>query len=308
MTNKTVILPGGTGFLGQHLAYFLKNRGYNIVILSRGDDKVENGIEYIHWDGKILGRWTKYLDGSLAIINFTGRSVNTIYTEERKKEIIESRVDSVRVLIEAILQSQNPPTVFIQAASLAIYGNTTALCDENAPLGQGFSADVCKRWEHEFFKTDLPKTRKVLYRIGFALGKDGGALDPLRKLTKYYMGGTIGSGNQYISWIHIDDLNRMLLFALQREDLEGIYNATGVNPATNKEFMSTLREVLGMPWSPPVPSFLVKIGAYLIMQSDPSLALAGRRCVPKRLLEEGFNFNYTNLQAALAQLTVGERD
>ncbi|MDQ6788816.1 MAG: DUF1731 domain-containing protein, partial [Acidobacteriota bacterium] len=174
--------------------------------------------------------------------------------------------------------------------------------DENAPLGEGFSVEVCKLWEAEFFNRQLPETRKVLFRIGFVLEKNGGALESLQKVTKFYLGGTIGSGKQYISWLHIKDLNRMFEFAVENETVEGIYNATGVNPVTNAEFMKTLRDVMGMPWSPPAPAFAVKIGATLFMRADPSLALTGRNCIPKKLRDENFQFEYTDLTQTLDQI------
>ena len=300
--NKKIILAAGSGFLGQSAAAYFHSLGYDIVILTRGAEKTQNGIVYLHWDGKTIGAWSREIDDSFAVINFAGRSVNCLYTDTNRKEIINSRVDSVCVLTEAILHSTSPPAVFIQAASLAIYGDTTALCDESAPLGSGFSSDVCRRWEDEFYKTDLPQTRKILFRIGFALGRGGGAIEPLTKLTKLFLGGTIGSGTQYISWFHIEDLNRMFDFVLNNEKAKGTFNATGIDPVTNATFMRSLRKVLHMPWSPPVPSWLVKIGAYLIMRTDPVLALTGRKCIPKKLQDMGFQIKHTDLIKTLEEV------
>ena len=300
--NKKIILAAGSGFLGQSAAAYFHSLGYDIVILTRGAEKTQNGIVYLHWDGKTIGAWSREIDDSFAVINFAGRSVNCLYTDTNRKEIINSRVDSVCVLTEAILHSTSPPAVFIQAASLAIYGDTTALCDESAPLGSGFSSDVCRLWEDEFYKTDLPQTRKILFRIGFALGRGGGAIEPLTKLTKLFLGGTIGSGTQYISWFHIEDLNRMFDFVLNNEKAKGTFNATGIDPVTNATFMRSLRKVLHMPWSPPVPSWLVKIGAYLIMRTDPVLALTGRKCIPKKLQDMGFQIKHTDLIKTLEEV------
>ncbi len=295
-------MPGGSGFLGRSAAEFFRRKGYDVIVFSRGKEKFEDGIRFVNWDAETSGEWTKYLENSVAVINFTGKSVNCLYTEENKREIIDSRVDSVQVLTDAILRCENPPKVFVQAGSLAIYGDTTAVCDENAPFGEGFSVEVCKMWEAEFFKRELPETRKVLFRIGFVLEKNGGALESLQKVTKFYLGGTIGSGRQYISWLHISDLNRMFEFAVENETVEGIYNATSVKAVTNAEFMKTLRGVMGMPWSPPAPAFAVKIGAALIMRADPSLALTGRNCIPKKLQDENFHFEYTDLEKTLDQI------
>ena len=200
------------------------------------------------------------LEGAEAIINFAGRTVNCLYTAKNRKEIINSRLDSVQVLHRALRQCQQPPKVFIQAGSLAIFGDTREECDEEAPHGEGFSVEVCQRWEEAFFAVDHPETRQVVLRIGFVLGRDGGALEPLQKLARFGLGGKIGSGKQYISWIHIEDLNRMIRYGMDRP-LEGVYNATGPTPVTNDTFMATLRKAMGKGWAPPAPTPLVKLGA-----------------------------------------------
>jgi uncharacterized protein (TIGR01777 family) len=300
--SKKVILAGGSGFLGKSLAAFLTERGYQVVILTRGKSNIHAGIKYVHWDGANLGFWADEIDGSYAVVNFTGKSVNCIYTKKNREEIISSRLNSVKVLREANRRSEHPPQAFVQAGSLAIFGDTREVCDEDAPHGKGFSVDVCQRWEEEFFKEELPKTRQVLLRIGFALGKNGGALEPLKRLVRLNLGGTAGSGKQYISWQHVDDLNEMFLRAIEDDCFTGIYNATGPNPVTNKEFMRTLRKVMGKGWAPPAPAPLVRLGAYLVMRTEPSLALTGRNCIPKKLLEQGFKFRYTDLEKTLEDL------
>lgn len=300
--SKKVILAGGSGFLGKALASFLTQKGYEVVIFTRGDSHERQQIRYVHWDGKTPGEWTREIDGSLAVVNFTGKSVNCIYTEKNKDEIVRSRIDSVQVLTDAIRACSNPPGVFIQAGSLAIFGDTQNECDEDAPHGSGFSVSVCEQWEHAFFASELMDIRKVLLRIGFALGKHGGALEPLVKLASYHLGGTVGSGNQYISWLHIDDLNEMFLAAIEDDKISGILNATGPQPVTNREFMKILRKVMNKGWAPPTPAPLVWLGAYVIMRTDPSLALTGRNCVPKKLLDYGFSFAHANLENALRNL------
>ncbi|OLS38530.1 TIGR01777 family oxidoreductase [Bacillus sp. MRMR6] len=299
---KKIVLAGGSGFLGKALADFLVTRGYEMIILTRGKPFNDGEIKYIQWDGFSLDDWAAELNGSYALVNFTGKSVNCIYTKANKEEIIKSRIDSVRVLKEAILNCSEPPQAFVQAGSLAIFGDTHEICDEDSQHGSGFSVKVCELWEQEFFKVVLPATRQVLLRIGFALGRDGGALEPLAKLARYNLGGTVGSGKQFISWLHIDDLNEMFLQSIENENYTGIYNATGPNPVSNKEFMLTLRKVLHKPWSPPAPAPLVWLGAYLLMRTEPSLALTGRRCIPKKLSEQNFRFQYTDLETSLSEL------
>jgi uncharacterized protein (TIGR01777 family) len=300
--SPTVVIPGGSGFLGQALAKELVSDGYQVTILTRGRGQTSRGIRYVTWDGRNMGDWAREIDGADAIVNFTGRSVNCLYTPKNREEILRSRLDSVRVLHQAVRECQTPPKVFIQAGSLAYFGNTREECDEEAPPGTGFSAEVCQRWEEAFFSESLPQTRQALLRIGFVLGRGGGALDPLKKLVKYGLGGTIGSGKQYISWIHVDDFNAMIRHVMDRE-VEGIYNATGPQPVTNRTFMTTIRKAMGKGWAPPAPTPLVWLGAIFVMRADPGLALTGRNCIPKRLLEEGFRFRHTDLEETLRELT-----
>ncbi|EMM95872.1 TIGR01777 family protein [Leptospira interrogans serovar Zanoni str. LT2156] len=296
-----IVLAGGSGFLGKSAAFYFRNLGYQVVVLSRSESKIINEIEYINWDAKSLGPWVSSLENSTAIINFTGKSVNCIYTETNKREIIDSRINSVKVIDQAVLNLKSPPKVIIQAASLAIFGDTKSDSTEESLLGKGFSVDVCKIWEDEFFKISIPDSRKVILRIGFVLGKNGGAIEPLTKLAKWFLGGSIGDGTQFISWIHIEDMNRMFEFCIN-QDVTGIFNATGPDPVENKFFMKALRKAVHRPWSPPAPKFIVKLGAFFIMKADSSLALTGRKCFPKRFIDLGFQFKHTDLLKTLEEL------
>jgi uncharacterized protein (TIGR01777 family) len=297
-----VVLAGGSGFLGQALARELVGKGCEVVVLSRGASRDSNGIRQSHWDGRTVSEWVDSIDGAQAIVNLTGRSVNCLHTPEHRREIMDSRVDSVRVLGEAMKGCAQPPRVFVQASSLAIYGDPgDRWCDEDAPHAEGFSEEVCKRWEAEFEKIDSPGLRKIVMRIGIVLEADKGALPVLARLTRFFLGGRVGNGRQYISWIHVADLTRMFVEAIERSDLSGAFNATGPNPAANAEFMRELRRALHRPWSPPVPAWATRIGAFF-MRTEPSLALTGRRCRPKRFLENGFHFEFPDLRRALADL------
>src|SRR3954469_20469305 len=297
-----VVLAGGSGFLGQALAKVLVGKGYEVVVLTRGAHREGTGIRYLHWDGKTPGDWSQSIGGAKAVVNLTGRSVNCRHTPEHRREIMESRVDSVRVLGEAVARCQRPPEVWVQASSLAIYGDPgDRWCDEDAPHADGFSEEVCKRWEGEFAKVESAGMRKVVMRIGIVLDTDAGALPVLARLTRFFLGGRVGSGKQYISWIHVADLTRMFVDAIERPDIAGVFNVTGPNPVTNAEFMRELRRVLHRPWSPPVPTWTTRIGAFF-MRAEPSLALTGRRCRPKRFLESGFRFDFPELRGALTNL------
>lgn len=299
---KKVVIAGGSGFLGTALSRTLVDQGYEVVILSRRSSHIKDRIRFVQWDAKQYDQWANEIDGCDALINFTGRSINAIYTKKVQGEILSSRLDSVKVLHEAVSKCINPPKVFIQVSAVGIYGDTMEVCDESSPSGKGFLANVCQQWEQVFLSTSLPHTRQVILRIGFVLGKNGGALEPLMKLTKLHLGGTVGSGKQMISWIHLEDLIGMFLLALEDENIDGVYNATAPNPASNKAFMQALRKAMGKGWAPPAPAPIAWIGAYLIMQSDPSLALDGTNAIPKRFMEMGYPFHFSELDAALKEL------
>lgn len=293
-----VVLAGGSGFIGRGLAAFLVEHGHRVTVLTRQPSRPED----LAWDGRTLGRWCSALEGADALVNLTGRSVSCVYTPANRAEILNSRLDSVRVIDEALRTCALPPRVLVQAASLHIYGDTTAACNEDAPLGEGFSEEVCKRWEAAFFEQELPATRKALLRIGFVLGPNGGALATMRTAVRWFLGGTAGSGGQYISWLHLHDLCRVFLHVIEDPTATGVYNATGPTPVTNREFMRTLRRVLHRPWSPPAPAFMVNLGARYLFRTEGLLALTGRRCYPARLQAAGFAFEHTDLELALVDV------
>lgn len=307
MSRQRVVLAGGSGFLGQSLARALVARGYAVTILSRRPESASTGIDWLRWDGASAGEWIRAVDGSVAVVNLTGRSVNCVPTPDNRREILHSRLLSVRAVNAAIRNCAQPPEVVVQAGSLAIYGDAGArLCDESSPHGRDFPADVCEQWEAAFAEDELPHTRRVVLRIGLALGRGGGALTPLAKLARCFLGGTVGSGRQYLSWLHIDDLVAMFLQAIERPEISGAYNACGPAPATNAEFMRELRHAVGRPWSPPAPAFIVRFGARYLMRTDADLALSGRRCVPRRWLEQGFRFEHPDLPETLRELLAPE--
>jgi uncharacterized protein (TIGR01777 family) len=299
---KRIILAGGSGFVGQALAPVLVAEGYHVVVLGRSAAHRRNGVDYLQWNGKTLSDWASALEGAEAIVNLTGKNINCRHTPEHRQEITRSRIDSVRVLGGAIANCTTPPKVFAQASGVGYYGDTgDQVVDEDAPPGSDFPAEVCRQWEGAFNALDLPATRKVVLRLGFVLGRDGGALPVLEKLTRWFLGGTVGSGRQFISWIHVADLIQMFASAIERPELTGLFNATAPAAVTNREFMRELRCALHRPWSPPVPAPFVRAGASL-MGSEGDLALLSSRCAPRRFLEHGFQFQFPTLREAFANL------
>jgi hypothetical protein len=302
MNRKRVVLAGGSGFLGRALAAELLRRSYEVVVLTRTPRGRNDGVREVEWDGERIGEWIRFLDGAEAVVNLAGRNVNCRHTPENLNALAASRVNSVRAAAGGIYHITRPPRVWVQAGAVGFYGDQRdKVCDENSPAGNDGLASVCVQWEGAFHSAPAPKTRRVLLRIGMVLGRNGGALAVLGKLTRWFLGGAAGNGQQYVGWIHLTDLNRMFLEAIERDDLAGTFNATAPNPVNNAEFMRELRRALHRPWSPPAPVWAVRLGSWL-MQTDPSLALTSCRCVPKRFLESGFQFQFPGLRAALQDI------
>ena len=301
-TKPTIVLAGGTGFIGKHTASYFSQIGYQVIVLTRGENRHENAIRFVHWDAKTPDNWWHLLEHTAAIFNFTGHSIQSLPSEANRRKIIESRVQSVKALTTAILRCQTPPPLFVQMSAVGYYGDTLRLCTEQTPAGKGFIAEVFARWEKTFLETKLPDTRQLIFRLGIVLAKDGGALPPLVKLTKSFLGASIGSGKQGISWIHINDLMQLFRCSLYKHMMEGIYNVTAAQPVSNKAFMQTLRQILNRPWVPSVPSFIASKVSLWCMKTDPETLLTGCYAVPRRLAEEGCMMQFNELEGALIDL------
>lgn len=299
---KRFILAGGSGFLGNALAQQFIRRGDEAIVLTRRPSVRRDGIKEVAWDARSLGNWEQFVDGADAVINLAGRSINCVFTPENRWLIVESRVNATRAIAEAIQRAATPPRVLIQASAIGYYGNAGNLeCDETSPAGSGFLAEACRAWEAALDTTARPATRRVVLRFGIVLGRDGGALQPLARLTKLCLGGAAGNGRQFMSWVHLEDLKAVVAAALANENWRGPFNVTAPNPVTNAEFMRELRRVFARPWAPPAPAFAVRLLAPLL-GVDASLALEGQRVLPKRLLAAGFQFQFPDLPAALQDI------
>jgi uncharacterized protein (TIGR01777 family) len=296
-----IVIAGGSGFIGQALATRFIAQDHDVVVLTRNAGARADRLREVAWNARTPGSWATEVDGAAAIINLTGKSINSRHTEKNRREIIASRVESVRAIAEAIAASDVPPPVWVQASAVGIYGNAgDALCDESAPHGSDFMAEVCEQWEAAFRTALTPATRGVVLRFGVVLGREGGALPVLARLARLGLGGTVGSGRQYISWIHRDDMIAVVERAIASR-MVGPYNASNHVPETNAAFMKRLRKVVHRPWSPPAPAFAVALGSY-VLGIEPSVALHGQRCVPRRLDEEGFAFAHEDLSKSLRSL------
>jgi uncharacterized protein (TIGR01777 family) len=306
--NKRIILAGGSGFLGNALAKrFLAQ--HEVIVLTRAPRNRSDGAKEIAWDGKLLGDWAKLVDGAEVIINLTGRSVDCRYTEVNRRVIIASRVDSTRVIGEAIARSAKPPRVWLNASSATIYKHTfDCAMDEKGETGatpaakDEFSIEVIREWERALNEARTPATRKVALRITLVLGAEGGVFPVLRRLARFGLGGRMGSGKQFVSWIHVEDFCRAIEWLSARDDLSGPVNLAAPNPLPNREMMRLLRETCGVPFGLPATDWMLEIGAFFL-RTETELILKSRRVVPGRLLASGFQFQFPKLDEALKNLT-----
>ena len=301
-----IVIAGGTGFLGLGLARFLAGTECDVVLLSRNPVAPDARWRHETWDGRTLGEWRHVLDGASALVNLAGRTVDCIKTPDHADEILRSRVEATRVLGQAIRSVDAPPAVWIQMGTAHRYGDPPeVVCDEDSAFGYGLAPFVGQAWEEAFEEAVLPTTRPVVLRTSFVLGRNGGALPTLARLARFGLGGKAGHGRQGISWIHMRDMNRLFVRAMTEPSMRGAYIASAPNPVSHAEFMRTLRRVLGVPIGLPAPAWLVRIGARWLLRTDPELVLYGRRCISRRLAEEGFQFDFPELDAALRDLLRG---
>ncbi|MBI1190707.1 MAG: DUF1731 domain-containing protein [Tepidisphaera sp.] len=309
-----VVIAGGSGYLGLALARSLAERGAKVVMLSRTPPKAAGPWRHAAWDARTLGAWSQELDGAQAIVNLVGRTVNCIKTPDHCDEILRSRVEATLVLGEACRRVAQPPHAWVQMSTAHIYGDPPEIrCDEGSPTGFGLAPTVGRAWEEAFAKASLPTQRGVVLRTSFVIGPPhaggAGALGTLSMLARMGMGGKVGSGRQGMSWLHIDDLCEIVVQGMLRDTMNGVYIASAPEPLEQREFMRVLRKHAGglgaLGIGLPAFSWMVRLGAPLVLKTDPELALYGRFVVPQRLLKDGFAFRYPHLDAALAHIFRG---
>ncbi len=311
LIGKRVVIAGGSGFLGQSMASSFAGYGAEVTILSRSVPRAAGTWTHHFWDGKTLSDWAAAIDGSDAVVNLAGRTVNCIKTPDHCDEIVRSRVESTRVLGEAMRAVNSPPPVWVQMSTAHIYGDPpSAVCTESSAEGIGLAPTVARAWEAAFTESRLPDQRGVVMRASFVIGHDrgsgGGALGTLSLITKLGLGGKVASGAQGMSWIHERDINAIFIRAIIVETMSGVYIVSSPNPESQANFMRTLRKVMGMPIGLPAFTWMVRIGAPLFVRTDPELVLYGRYVIPKRLMDEGFQFRFPKLEPALRDLHEGK--
>lgn len=298
--------------MGQVLARAFQKEGHEVVIFTRRTDV--NGIgRAVLWDGQTLGDWVEELEDADVVINLAGRSVNCRYNARNREEIVRSRVDSTKAIGHAIGRISRPPRLWLQAATATIYAHrydavndeASGILDakeESSPKTWRFSIDVANAWEGAFNDASVPRTRKVLLRSALTMSPDrGGVFDVLLGLVRHGLGGRMGDGRQYISWIHDADLVRAISWLISREDFHGIVNIASPNPLPNADFMRILRETWGTRIGLAAPKWMLEIGTFL-MRTETELVLKSRRVTPGRLLQDGFQFRFPDWTEAARDL------
>ena len=277
-------------------------QGWEVVVLGRSPSRTLPNAKLVHWDGCTLDDWADVLEGATAVVNLAGRPINTRFTAKNKSAIMDSRVFSTAVIGEAIGRCQTPPRVWINAGGISVFApSAVQRTEEDLPDGTGFLAAVSQHWEAAFADAAAPATRKILLRISPVLLAHGGTLAPLVRLAKLGLGGAVGSGNQYMSWIHQDDFVKLVQWLVGHEGMAGTIHACSPHPLTNADFMRALRKRIGAPFGIPAPAWAVRLGAPLI-GVEPQLALDGYRVTSHVLKEAGFPFDFPELGAALRNL------
>lgn len=311
-----IVIPGGSGQVGTILARAFHQDGHEVIVLSRspGDAPWRS----VSWDARTLGDWAREVDGADVVINLAGRSVNCRYTERNRREILESRVDSTRVLGGAVARAARPPRVWLQASTATIYAHRYDAPNDEAtgilggaepdvPETWRFSIDVAQSWERALDEAPAPHTRKVKMRAAMVMSPDrGGVFDTLLGLVRRGLGGRAGDGRQYVSWIHHVDFVRSVRWLIGQDAVDGAVNLAAPNPLPYADFMRALREAWGIPFGLPATRWMLEIGARLL-GTETELVLKSRRVTPGRLLQEGFTFDFPSWPEAARDLSAAWR-
>lgn len=289
-----IVIAGGTGFLGNVLISFFKDKAYKIIVLTRGKSRKTENVQFIQWDAKTIGNWHKYLNNTDALINLTGKSVNCRFSKKNKKLILDSRIDSTLALAKAINLLETPPKVWINASTAALSHLPKKENDKD------FMQYVGQKWEDAFFSINNKSTRKIALRISLVLGKEG-VLAPLIKIAKLGLGGKQGSGKQIVSWVHHEDFAKMIHFTIEKKNIQGPIVAATPKAITNQQLMSSIRKTLKVPFGIPSYTWMLKIGSFVI-GTEADLILNSMDVYPEKLIENGFVFNYPSIKNALEEI------
>ncbi len=300
-----VVLVGGSGFLGSGLQKRLTATGDAVTVIGRHPGPARDGVRTVQWDGKSLGDWVGALEEADVVVHLAGKRVDCRPTASNIDELISSREGTVRLVGQALGQLNTPPTSWVQLSSLAIFGDAgDAEIDEDTPpplTGPRQQVEVCQRWEAAYDEATKGLSRSVLLRPAIGIGGDGDpATRQLARLARFGLAGSVGGGRQWVSWLGIDDLLDLLVRSVTDSSMSGLYHLTSPSPVRNRELMAAYRAAVGRRFGVPAPRAVTTVGAWLL-GSDPALALTGRKCVPARLLREGYAFRETDINEAVSK-------
>jgi uncharacterized protein (TIGR01777 family) len=302
-----VVITGGTGLLGTALSENLVRDGCEVVVLSRHPEqaRLPAGVKAVRWDARTRQGWVDEANGADVIVNFAGENLSSgLWTAKRKGRFLSSRVNAGLAVVDAVEHSQKKPGLVVQASGIDYYGpHGDEKLTEASPPGDSYLATLCRTWESATEKVDQFGVRRVILRTGVVITPKGGALPLLSLPYKLFVGGPVGSGRQWISWIHIQDEIRAIRFLIDHPETHGPYNLTAPNPTTNRDFGKALAKVLGRPFWFPAPAFALR----LVLGELSSVVLNGQRVIPARLLEAGFQFDDPTVEGALTNLYQGRK-
>jgi uncharacterized protein len=306
-----IVIPGGSGQVGTILARHFHRQGHRVTVLSRNPRPAP--WQVVRWDAASEGPWIETIAESDVCINLTGRSVDCRYHAANRKEMYDSRIVSTTLLNQLIASLKHPPRLWLNAGTATIYRHALDRpMDEvsgelggnepGAPATWNFSIKIARDWEAAFLQGQMPRTRRIVMRSAMTFGADrGGVFDVFSKLVRLGLGGSWGSGAQYVSWIHETDFVRAVEFLMEHEELEGPINICSPNPVPNREFLRALRAAWGQSIALPASAWMIEMGSFLL-RTESELVLKSRRVVPTRLLEAGFAFDFPEWPAAAADL------
>ena len=301
---RKMVIAGANGFLGEVLIRWFAAKGWEVVGLSRSGGVYEEAKE-VKWDGRTLADWAKELEGAEVLVNLAGKSVNCRYGKKNRDRIFSSRLESTKIIGEAIRQCENPPRLWLNSSTATIYRHAEdrPQDEETGELGEGFSVEVAKAWEKALAESEVPDgVRKVALRTAIVFGNvKGSVFDYLRTIAKLGLGGKMGSGRQKVSWIHIDDFCGVIEWMTEQESLRDYYNLAAPNPTDNAGCMKGFRKIAGRSFGLPATKWMLKVGTF-VMRSETELVLKSRWVLPKWLLEDGYEFKWSNFEDGLMDL------
>ncbi len=287
-----IVITAANGYIGKQLLAFFAQKNVELIAIVRNKNFKFPNVKTVFWDGETVEEWFSELNGADAIINLAGKSVNCRYNEKNKSAVYHSRLASTKAIGEAINLCHDKPKVWLNAASATIYAHSEKIpnTESNHVIGEGFSVDVCQKWEAEFFAHKQVGVRQIVMRTAIVLAKNGSVMEPFKRLVKVGLGGRMGKGNQQFSWIHVTDFCRAIEFCIHTDSMQGAINFSAPHPVTNGEFMKSLRKWLRRPFGIPSPKWLLKIGTRMI-GTETELVLKSRFVLPEKLIASGFEFN-----------------